>query len=128
MSAALRLAAAVMLLCFLVYMLRELGSSGAKPLAVLGSVLLSLCVLSGVGKLFSALRLAEISSEVASLMGTTLKIIGVGYLFGFVSDFCRDLGEGGVASMTQVAGRVEILLLATPYIKEAISLAGEMMK
>lgn len=127
MSGLVRLVAAALLLAFLVFMLREMGFRGARPIAVVGIVLLALSVTGRLSELFSGLGLGEVSEGAAEVTGAALKIIGVGYVFGFVADVCRDMGEGGIASWVLVAGRVEILLLATPYIISALKLAGEMM-
>ena len=127
MSELLRLAVVPLLLAFLVFMLREMGFHGARPIAVVGIVLLALGAAGRIGELFSGLGLSEISEAAAEVTGAALKIIGVGYVFGFVADVCRDMGEGGMASWVLTVGRVEILALATPFILRALRLAGEMM-
>ncbi len=128
MSEGMRLAAVPLILAFLVFMLREMGFRGAKPIAVVGITLLALAAAGRIGRLFEGLNFGGISETAGELTGAALKVVGVGYVFGFTADVCRDMGESCIASWVLAVGRVEILLLAMPYILRALELAGGMIE
>ena len=127
MSGLWKLAAVPLLLCFLMYMLRELGFRGAQPVAAVGIALRALSAVGSIGVLFDTVGLAEIAEGAEDVTACALKIVGVGYLFGFVSDVCRDLGESGLASSVTVAGRVEILAIALPFLWKILDYSLELL-
>ena len=51
-----------------------------------------------------------------------LRSLGVTYLTSISGDICRASGEGTVAGYIEGAGRVELLLLAVPLMRELLSL------
>jgi hypothetical protein len=56
-----------------------------------------------------------------------LRLVGVGYVYGASAEISRTMGQSEVASALEVVGRVEILLIAVPYIKEIITLGAELI-
>lgn len=56
-----------------------------------------------------------------------LKVVGVGYLCGIVSDSCQELGEGRIASAVTFVGRVEIIAIIIPFFEEIIRLGVELI-
>lgn len=127
MTGALKIAALALLAAFLLVVLKELGFKGAR---LFGAV-------SVVGIVFAAIEgVSALSAEVANIaniggLGDTakniLKIIGVGYVFGISAELCRELGENGVASAVQTAGRVEILLICLPFVSEITRIGAELI-
>lgn len=108
--------------------LKELGFSGSR--------LVSVCTLVGV-MLFAISRLGEVRTEllgierlggVGGLTKDIMKIIGVGYLFGICSDICLDLGESMLSKGLLTAGRIEIIILTIPTLKEIMKMAVEILK
>lgn len=71
----------------------------------------------------------EIGAEngISSAASAILKIVGVGYLAGIVSDVCRELGETMTASAVVFIGRIEIIAIATPFFEEVVSLGMELI-
>lgn len=57
-----------------------------------------------------------------------IKAIGLGYVFGFVSDVCSSLGECRLASVVTAAGRINIFLVAYPYFESIVSLGMELLE
>lgn len=112
----------------LAFLLRELGFRGAKlvsSVAIVGAISFAFL---GIGRLASGLDTSYFGEDVADAALLLLKIIGASYIFGVSADVCRELGEAGVASAMLVAGRVEILLLILPTLREIIGLGIEYMK
>nr|WP_307990399.1 stage III sporulation protein AD [uncultured Niameybacter sp.] len=50
------------------------------------------------------------------------KIIGIAYIAEFGYQLCKDAGEGAIGSKVQLAGKVLILVLASPIILALIEL------
>ena len=57
-----------------------------------------------------------------------MKITGVSLLMGVCAEVCRELGESGVARGVVLAGRVEILCIALPYLQKIIALGVELLE
>ena len=118
---------AALTLAVIVFMLREVGFRGAPIIAVISALLLLIRSVEIYGSLKdSILALPEGALE-SGVLESMLKVTGLTYLYGISSDVCRDLGESGISRALEVAGRVEIALIAAPYIKEIIMLGSELI-
>ena len=120
-----KLAALGLLIGIMALMLKHMGFSGDRVFSLLGAVGILLISLEGVEALFTeAMRLsAEREEDVRAIM----KIIATGYVFGICADGCAELGENGIAKAITLAGRIEVLLLALPYLTRLFSLASELL-
>lgn len=56
-----------------------------------------------------------------------LKALGITVLTQCCAELCRESGESGVANGVELAGKVELLLLALPIISEILSTARELL-
>ena len=56
-----------------------------------------------------------------------LKALGIAVLTQCCAELCLESGESGVANGVELAGKVEILLLALPLIAEILSTARELL-
>ena len=115
-------------IAFMSFMLRSLGYEGARLISVVGTVSLLCAVVLGVGRLMESLPGELLSGKVATVAEVSLRIMGVGYVFGIVADICRELGEVGLANAAEGLGRVEILMLSVPYITEVVGSAVKMFE
>ena len=116
-----------LLLVATAYLLRSFGWRGA-PIFVAVAVIAILSE-SGDG-LMEVLGFArELGSyaDVSDTVGAGLKILGCGYLFGICADICRELGESGIAKAVEMAGRVEIIILVLPFLKEIMNIGVELI-
>lgn len=119
MSGWMRLVAYAMITLFLGVLLREFGFRGARLFSILGSV----TVVSAVA--LAAMEDGLLSSyfqggDSAQRIGVIMKVLGVGYVSGICADVCSDLGESGLANAVTLVGRVEIIMLSLPSVKEII--------
>ena len=69
--------------------------------------------MESINKIASLAGVGEVAADV-------LKIVGVGYVFGFCSDVCSELGERSVAEALALAGRLEVLGIALPYLMRIV--------
>ena len=107
-----------------------LGSLGFKSKGLF-ITLVALIMLGSLGE-----GLSDISGEILSfsdMAGITdaaksaLRVIGLGYVFGFTSEICLSLGEPLIASVVTAAGRVQLLVVVYPYIQDVVKLGSELL-
>lgn len=125
---AFEIGAVGLLLAFTAVLLRDLGWRGAAVFSAFALVLLfSLCIrhISELSEAISSLSSAAVPLEAAEAV---LKITGVGVLTGAAADICRELGENGIARGVALAGRLEILCLALPFLQKIIALGVELLQ
>lgn len=67
-------------------------------------------------------NLASLVNIDNSILKTSLKIIGVGFLTEFTSDLANDFGNSAIASKLIFCGKVVICVITLPVIKELVSL------
>ena len=118
-------AALGLLVVILSLLLREAGFRGARLVSLLGIVLiLGLAVLK-MDDILDMLSLGGRVGEMGEELGTVLKIVGSGIVFGLIADAARDMGEAGVSSAILVVGRVEIFAISVPYLVKLLDLVAE---
>ena len=113
---------AAMAVLFCTVLLKECGWRGYGLVSTVGLVGLFVAASLKIGEIFGEMgRLAE-EFGIGQTATVTVKAVGVSYCFGISSDICRNMGEGGIASMVDTAGRVELALLALPLVKVAVEM------
>lgn len=114
-------------LALTVFLLREVGFKGAPVITVISAALIFIRAVGLYGSVIdSVIPLANGYFD-DSALGDMLKVTGLTYLFGVSSDVCREIGESGISKALDMVGRVEILLIAVPYIKEVIMLGADLI-
>lgn len=106
--------------------LRECKSGFAVWPVLLGGVLLLAKVfvsLTPIGTFFTLFADMGLSAQV-SLIG---KVLGIGYLSEIGAELCREFGAPSLSARVEFCGRVEILLLCLPVLKEILDKAMEML-
>ncbi len=108
--------------------LGDLGFKNKKLISLLTAIIilstLKDTVSSFIGKIVGLSEIAGIGDACSC----ALKAVGLGYVFGFASDLCSELGEGSVGKALGVAGKVEIFLVALPYFEKTVALGLELLK
>ena len=117
-----RIAAVGLIVAFVGIILSELGFKGKRVFSALCiTLILAAFVSEATDMLSSVIKIAE-SSGVGDAAAVAVKVVGVGYVFGFVSDISEELGERGVASAVSLVGRLEIVMLIFPFFLEICEL------
>ena len=98
------------------------------PLVRIGAVVLfgSLLIASAKPLLSLIMDLGN-GSVTAQYLETILKGLGIVILTQISSDICRDSGEGTLASHIETVGKVELLLLCIPLIRQILSIAQKLL-
>ncbi|MBQ7387569.1 MAG: hypothetical protein IJW03_05345 [Clostridia bacterium] len=120
-------ASLALLLTVVAYVLSQLGFRGIRAFVALSIVAIMLTVSASVGDSISEIREIGTFAEMSAVSKPALKIIFVGYVFGFCSDIATELGEGGIANAITLGGRIEMILITLPYIKDIVKLAVELV-
>ena len=124
----MKLVALSLLFAVMALLLRSFGFRGAAVFTALAVAAILSLATSEVRELLRFIDDGELFDEVALTYASDIaRLVGVGYLFGICADVCTELGEGGIAKAVTVAGRIEILLLASPYFVKILGLAEELL-
>lgn len=78
-------------------------------------------ILSVVSDIFSR------SGYTDSYFTILLKILAIAYLTDFISQICRDAGENGIASKTEMAGKIFILYAALPVFTSILAMISSLL-
>lgn len=109
-------------------LLRELGWRGVGVISVCVAVISAGTILPKLSAIVDVMGGFSAETGVSDVSKTVLKIVGIGYLSGLVSEVCRDMGEGSIASSVLTVGRMEMLFVAAPSFFEVIRLGLELME
>ena len=64
----------------------------------------------------------------ADLATPVLRATGIALIAELTASLCRDLGEGSVADVVLLFGKLEILVLCLPLIDDVLEIAKELLK
>ena len=88
---------------------------------ITGSVLILFMILETVGGVFGEFKsLLDKTGLNNGVFTSVLKIIGVGYLVEFAGDICTEAGVSSVSSKLLLAGKILILVMCLPIVKNLI--------
>lgn len=124
MSEWMRVIAYALITLFLGTLLKELGFKGSRLVFILGIVALIGAAVICFGRVLADLPMLKDNEEYAVAI---LKIVGVGYAFGMCSDICAELGETSLGGAVCLFGKVEIIMLSVPFIKDIIEKGLELI-
>lgn len=79
-------------------------------------------ILSVVSDVFSR------SGYANSYFPVLLKILAIAYLTDLISQVCRDAGENGIASKTEMAGKIFILYISLPVFTSILSMIDILLR
>lgn len=123
----------VIVLCLLaaslVLLIRKYSPENALTVTLAATVVVLLYIIaksSGlISELWSIFDTFGLDPEIIKI---TLKALGICYITGFAADVCRDFGQTALASKVELAGKVSVVLLTLPFIKQILIVATELMK
>lgn len=114
---------------FLAVLLRQYRPELALAIGLLAGAVVSLLL---IRVLTTPLETVQQMLEQAGMGGETalllIKSLGICLLTQLTADVCRDAGEAGLASRTELAGKVALLLLALPLFQQIVELALLLMR
>lgn len=90
-------------------------------------VIFTLCI-SGFSAVYQLLQdMADMAGLLPEILAPVVKSVGIAITTKIVSELCRDAGEGGVASLVDMAGAVSALLVAVPLLRVVMAMILELI-
>lgn len=116
------------LICVLLAaLLHSMGYKSVGLFVIFASLLILSAIGGGIADIFGGITSFAEAAGITDAASSALRVVGLGYIFGFTADICSSLGESLVASVVTVAGRVEMFLVALPYIQKVVKLGAELL-
>ena len=56
------------------------------------------------------------------------KSLGLAFIVQLISDICKDVGEGAIASKVELVGKISILIISLPLFEKIMSIIFELIK
>lgn len=95
---------------------------------IAGSIVILFLILNAVGGVFDDYKsLLDKTGLNANIFTCVMKVIGVGYLVEFAGDICTDAGVGSIAQKILLAGKILILVMCMPVIKNLVEIILELI-
>lgn len=105
--------------------LRSVKSELSVLVFLIGGILILSITISSLGGVFSEvfeiISSAGVSSDVIKML---LKVVGLGFLCEFSANICSDIGANNLAEYLLVGGRIAIIVVCFPVIKNLISIVS----
>ena len=109
------------------YILEQLGFGGTRLYFACVSVIMLIFCIDAIGPLLSSLMSFPRGELVTDVGGAALRVLGIGYVGGFFSDFCIGLGAKGASDGLTLFTKIQILGVVMPYFLDILRLAGGML-
>ena len=110
------------LLCVVVFsVVRGMGRDFEVPMKLASAVVFLGLIVGLARPLLVYLRQMLAEGAVSEYAELLVGALGVAMLTGSCADLCRECREAGIASYVEMAGRLEILLLCIPLIRDILS-------
>ena len=93
-----------------------------------GGILILSLILPLLGNALSETGLLVENREAYLYAEVMLRALGLAFLCRVCSDICRECGEGMIATAVEMAGKIAILLLCFPLLREIVGYAREMLE
>ncbi len=119
----------LILTAMLILLLRRLGGEGAAMLKVLGGVAAAGACLAMISPLIDYAESLCDGMPLPGMgekLGILLQVLLVAILTHICATVCRDCGESTLASYAELGGKLEILLLCLPLMKDILEMAASM--
>ncbi len=123
----------VALLCvFAILLVKKGNPDGAVAMKMLFGVLIAVFCMTLITPIAEYIgELGESFDSDGSFSGSVeilLKSLGVAILTHICATVCRDSGEASVAGYVELGGKIEILLLSLPLLRELLNTALELLE
>lgn len=110
-------------------LLRQQKPEYAVIISICSGILIIAMILSSlipaISEINSLINLSGISSEYGKII---IKSLGICFITQFAADTCRDANETALASKLETAGKIAVLLISLPMIKNIAELAVKLIE
>ncbi len=120
---------AIALLCVsAAAVLKQLRAELLPPLRIAAILLLIFGAILAADPLFSYLRTLGEIAILSEHTAVLFKAVGLAILTQYCAELCRECGENGIAGGVELVGKVEVLLLALPFLEEILQLVNHLLE
>lgn len=124
----LRLVGFGLAVALMIGLISDQNKTHGSLIRLFGASLLLILIIPQLTVVFDIIRdLAEKINLDNTYLMIVFKIIGVAYIAEFGYQLCKDAGEESIASKIQLAGKVMILVLASPIALALIELITQLL-
>lgn len=109
-----------------IIVLRRTNSDLALIASAVAGVLVFAYILNGLTPFFDFLGELADESGVSAYFSVMLKALGISACCRIGSEICKDSGENALASKVELAGKVSIVILSLPLVKQLLEIAKDM--
>ena len=114
--------------CVAVILLKQLKPEISIIVALCGGLIILSLVVDYLTDVLSVFNLVvEKTGLNASLFGTILKIIGIGYITEWTANICSDTGLNSLADKILLAGKILIFVFALPILTSIIEIITQLL-
>ena len=109
----------------LILLIKKWGSDLAVMLKIAAGVGLAAVCLGAVSPIISYVReLADMggSAGLVSSVEFMLRVLAVAVVSHVSATVCRDCGEGSIGGYVELGGKIEIIILSLPFVKDMIEM------
>lgn len=121
------LGAAIMCAC-VVLVIKGASRDFGDVVKVISAVILAGGVIICASPLIEFVSGISEGTQINTYLSVMLKALGVAYLTHICASVCRDCGEQTIAGYAELAGKIEMLIIAIPLIEEIIGIAEDLVE
>lgn len=112
----------------LILLIKKYSPENALTVTLAAVSVILLFIFLSTSDLFTEIRyLFDSFGLDPEIVKITLKALGICYITCFAADICRDFGQTSLASKVELAGKVTVVLLTLPFVKQILQVATELM-
>lgn len=125
----IKIAGFVLISLFLIIFLRDTKREFSLILTISCGVILFIAVADDFYSVAQSIyNLSSGINNVNSYISLMIKILGISLIAQFVVDLCRDAGENALASQTETASKIIILIMTLPLFETVINIVTGLLK
>ena len=127
MADLIKICGVALLATFCAIILKALKVEYASFVRVAGVTVIFSAAVIGARSIFSDLSEIIYQKNVEPYVTLLLKALGIGMITRICSDVCKDSGEASIGSGVELCGKITILALCIPTLKELMGYASELL-
>lgn len=125
----IKISGIVIVSLLLIIFLKESKREFAFILSIVVSVILFVTIINDFQDIISAVNnLTNSVENISNYISLLVKILCISLLSQFVIDLCRDAGENALASQTEIASKILILVMTLPLFESVIEIITGLLK
>lgn len=125
----IKISGIVIISLLLIIFLKESKREFAFILSIAVSVILFVTLINDFQGIISAINnLTNSVENISNYISLLVKILCISLLSQFVIDLCRDAGENALASQTEIASKILILVMTLPLFESVIEIITGLLK